>query len=219
MYQVVDSSESLLLLGGGDFSTRRFMRATVKTTNYLLAALLLLGLAGCDRLEKDILSAPDDDQLDRYGLDDVKLGDKRAEAGKQLEALLAKPLQCKTGKTGLGDNRKAYALEECKAVAVNGQVGKLWDEKVTFMEAVFVENQLCSLQMQLQTNGDYEALYDAHGKKILNLFGKPDETSSKEVKWQREGDETLLKDLGNGKIAIDIRNKKVMQALHHKGDK
>lgn len=189
----------------------------MKTTNYLIAALIMLAVAGCDRLERDIMSAPDDDQIGRYGLDDVKLGDKWEEATKQIDTLLDKPLQCKTGKTGLGDTRKAYTMEECKAVPVNGVVGKLWDEKVTFLEAVFVENQLCSLQMQLQTDGNYEALYDAHGKKIFSLFGKPDETSTKEIKWQRQGDETTMKDLGNGKVAIDIRNKKVMQALHHKG--
>lgn len=189
----------------------------MKTTNYLIAALMMLVMAGCDRLERDIASAPDDSQLGRYGLDDVKLGDKRADAGKQLEALLSQPLQCKTGKTGLGDKRKAYAMEECKAASAHGQVGTLWDEKVTWLEAVFVENQLCSLQVQLQTDGDYEALYDAHGKKILSLFGKPDETATNAVTWQREGDETVMKDLGNGKIALDIRNKKVMQALHHKG--
>jgi hypothetical protein len=35
--------------------------------------------------------------------------------------------------------------------------------------------------------------------------------------WQREGDEAIVKDLGNGKIGVEIRNKQVMQALHHKG--
>lgn len=189
----------------------------MKITNYCLSALLLFAVAGCDRLEKDVLSAPDDATLDRYGLDDVKLGDKRAEAGKQLQALLSKPMQCKPGKTGLGDSRKAYVLEECSAAPVNGEVGKLWDEKLTFFKAIFVENQLCSLELQLKTSGNHEALYDAHGKKILNLFGKPDEATSKEVTWQREGDEATLKDLGDGRINVEIRNKKVMQALHHKG--
>lgn len=189
----------------------------MKLTNYCLTALLLFAVAGCDRLEKDMLSAPDDATLDRYGLDDVKLGDQRAQATQHLQALLDKPLQCKTGKTGVGEKRKAYALEECNAVPVNGEVGKLWDEKLSFLKAVFVENQLCSLEMQLKTSGDYEALYDTHGKKILNLFGKPDETSAKGVTWQREGDEAILKDLGNGKVSVEIRNKRVMQALHHKG--
>lgn len=189
----------------------------MKTTNYFLAALLMFTVAGCDRLEKDMLSAPDDSQLDRYGLDDVKLGDNRVEAGKKLEALLGKPLVCKQGKTGLGDNRRAYVMEECSGVASNGEVGKLWDEKLTFFKATFVENQLCSLDVQLQTSGNNEALYDKHGKKILNLFGKPDETEGKKVLWQREDDETVLKDLGNGKVSLEIRNKKVMQALHHAG--
>jgi hypothetical protein len=193
------------------------MRATVKLTNYCLSALLLFAVAGCDRLEKDMLSAPDDATLDRYGLDNVKLGDKRAEAGKQLQALLDKPMQCKPGKTGLGDKRKAYLFEECSAAPANGEVGKLWDEKLSFFKAVFVEDQLCSLELQLKTSGDYEALYDAHGKKILSLFGKPDETNAKGVTWQREGDEAILKDLGEGKVGVEIRNKKVMQALHHKG--
>lgn len=193
------------------------MRATVKITNYCFSALLLLTVAGCDRLEKDMLSAPDDATIDRYGLDAVKLGDKRVEAGAQLQALLDKPMQCTPGKTGLGDKRKAYALEECSATPVNGEVGKLWDEKLSFFKAVFVENQLCSLELQLKTSGDYEKLYDAHGKKILNLFGKPDEVTAKEVVWQREGDEATLKDLGNGRVNLEIRNKKVMQALHHKG--
>ncbi len=189
----------------------------MKTTTYLMAALMVLVMAGCDRLERDISSAPDDSQLGRYGLDEVKLGDARAEAGKQLEALVNQPLQCKTGKTGLGDKRKAYVMEECKAVPVKGQVGTLWGEKLTWLEAVFVENQLCSLQVQLQTDGDYEALYDAHGKQILSLFGKPDKTAVNAVTWLRDGDETVMKDLGKGRIALDIRNKKVMQALHHKG--
>lgn len=193
------------------------MRATVKTTNHVFAALLMFAVAGCDRLEQDMLAAPDDSQLDRYGLDAVKLGDKRADAGKQLESLLNKPLQCKPGKTGLGDQRKAYQMEECQAVPVNGLVGKLWDQKITELQAVFVENQLCGLTLQLQTSGSYETLYDAHGKKILSLFGKPDDVGTKEVKWQREGDETVMRDLGDGKISIDISNKKVMQALHHKG--
>lgn len=189
----------------------------MKLTHYCCSALLLFAVAGCDRLEQDMLSAPDDASLDRYGLDTVKLGDKRAEAGKQLETLLDKPMQCKPGKTGLGDKRKAYILEECSAVPVAGEVGKLWGEKLSFFKAVFVENQLCSLELQLKTSGDYTALYDAHGKKILNLFGKPDEATAKGVTWQREGDEAIVKDLGDGKISVEIRNKKVMQALHHKG--
>jgi hypothetical protein len=164
-----------------------------------------------------MLSAPDDTTLERYGLDTLKLGDKRAIASKAFDTLLVKPLQCKTGKTGLGDKRKAYLLEECNAVPVAGEVGELWGEKLSFLKAVYVEDQLCSIELQLKTSGDYTALYDAHGKKILNLFGKPDEATSKEVMWQREGDEAIVKDLGNGKIGVEIRNKQVMQALHHKG--
>lgn len=191
----------------------------MKTTNYLLAASILLFIVGgCGRVEKDMLTAPDDDQLDRYGLDAVKLGDKRADAGKQLDALLSKPMQCKPGKTGLGDKRKAYITEDCTAVPVDGLVGKLWDEKLTRFSATFVENQLCHLKLELQTSADYEALYDKHGKKIINLFGKPDETGMQSVKWQRQGDEVTVQDLGDGKVAVDISNKKVMQALHHKGD-
>lgn len=189
----------------------------MKLTHYCISALLLFAVAGCDRLEQDMLAAPDDATLDRYGLDTFKLGDKRAEAGKQLDALLDKPMQCTLGKTGLGDSRKAFRLEECVAVPVAGEVGKLWGEKLSFLKAVFVEDQLCSLELQLKTAGNYEALYDAHGKKIINLFGKPDEASVKNVRWQREGDEAVLKDLGAGKVGIDIRNKKVMQALHHHG--
>ncbi len=164
-----------------------------------------------------MLSAPDDATLGRYGLDTPKLGDKRVEAGKQLDALLNKPMQCTLGKTGLGDNRKAYLLEECSGVLVGGDVGTLWGEELSFFKAVFVEDQLCSLELQLKTSGDYAALYDTHGKKIINLFGKPDEANTKGVRWQREGDEAVLKDLGDGKVGFEIRNKKVMQALHHKG--
>lgn len=189
----------------------------MKLTHYCFSALLLFAVAGCDRLEQDMLSAPDDTTLERYGLDTLKLGDKRADAGKALDALLTKPLQCTTGKTGLGDKRKAYVLEECNALPVAGVVGELWGEKLSFLKAVYVEDQLCSLEMQLKTSGDYATLYDTHGKKILNLFGKPDEANPKGVTWQREDDETIVKDLGNGKISVEIRNKKVMQALHHKG--
>jgi hypothetical protein len=189
----------------------------VKIIHYCLSALLLFAVAGCDRLEQDMLSAPDDATLDRYGFETVKLGDKRVEAVKSLETLLRVPLECKLGKTGLGDKRKAYLLEECKVTPVNGEVGKLWDEKLSFFKAVFVEDQLCSLEVQMKTSGNYEALYDAHGKKIINLFGKPDEIEVKGVVWQRENDEAVLKDLGDGKVSLDIRNKKVMQALHHKG--
>lgn len=189
----------------------------MKIMNYCLSALLLFTVAGCDRLEKDMMAAPDDSMLDRYGLEDVKLGDKKSAVAQELQAMLANPMQCTTGKTGLGDKRKAYAMEECEGIAANGEVGALWDEKLTFFKATFVEDQLCSLEMQLKTSGDYEALYDAHGKKILNLFGKPDEASTSKVSWYRQGDEAVLKDLGDGKINIEIRNKKVMQALHHKG--
>lgn len=189
----------------------------MKITHYCISALLLFAVTGCDRLEQDMLSAPDDATLGRYGLDTPKLGDKRVEAGKQLDALLNKPMQCTLGKTGLGDNRKAYLLEECSGVLVGGDVGTLWGEKLSFFKAVFVEDQLCSLELQLKTSGDYAALYDTHGKKIINLFGKPDEANTKGVRWQREGDEAVLKDLGDGKIGFEIRNKKVMQALHHKG--
>ena len=189
----------------------------MKIIHYCLSALLLFAVAGCDRLEQDMLSAPDDTSIDRYGLDTVKLGEKRPEAVKQLQALLDKPMQCKPGKTGLGDKRKAYRLEECSATPANGSVGKLWGENLSFFKAVFVEDQLCSLELQLNTTGDYEALYDVHGKKILNLFGKPDEAKATGVLWQRESDEATLKDLGDGKVRLEIRNKQVMQALHHKG--
>ena len=188
----------------------------MKTTHYLLTALLVLGLAGCERIEKDLLAAPDDDQLQRYGLDSVKLGDKRAQAGEHLQALLKQPLQCKSGKSGLGEQRKAFVTETCTATAVDGQVGTLWDEKLTALSAIFVENQLCQLSIQLQTSGDYTALYDKHGKKILNLFGKPDETTTQQVQWLRQGDEVIVQDKGEGKVVVEIRNKKVMQALHHK---
>lgn len=187
----------------------------MKTIHYLLTALLVMGLTGCDRLEQDKLAAPDDDQLQRYGLDNVKLGDKRADAGKQLETLLKQPLQCKTTKAGLGDQRKAYIVETCTAKAVDGQVGALWDEKLTALSAIFVENQLCQLTIQLQTSGDYHALYDKYGKKILNLFGKPDKTTTQHVQWLRHGDEVLVQNKGQGSVVVEIRNQKVMQALHH----
>jgi hypothetical protein len=189
----------------------------VKTKLYILAAWLLLVVTGCGQVEKDMLAAPNGDSFDRYGLDTVKLGDKRAEVGKQLQALLAQPLQCNAGKNGMGDTHKAYATEACAGVAVNGQVGTLWGEKITQLSAVFVENQLCSLTVQLQTSGDYEALYDKHGQKIINLFGKPDEIGTKAVWWQRSGDEVRLQDLGKGAVSVDIRNKAVMSALHHQG--
>jgi hypothetical protein len=193
------------------------MRATVKIIHYCLSALLLFAVAGCDRLEQDMLSAPDDTSIDRYGLDTVKLGDKRPAAGEQLQALLDQPMQCKPGKTGLGDKRKAYVMEECNALPIDGSVGKLWDEKLSFLKAVYVEDQLCSLELQLKTSGDYEALYNAHGKKIINLLGKPDEVTAKGIRWQRETDEAILKDLGDGKVRLEFRNKQVMQALHHQG--
>lgn len=190
----------------------------MKTIIAILVGYLLLGLAGCDRLERDKLAAPDDSQLGRYGLDSIKLGDKRAEVSKQLQALLDQPLRCKSGTSGLGKQRKAFVTEQCDAVPANGKVGKVWDETATQLSAFFVENQLCSLRFQLKTSGDYTALYDKHGQKILNLFGKPDEVSTEEILWQREGDEVTLKALGDGKVAVEIRNKKVMQALHHKSD-
>ncbi len=71
----------------------------MKTKLYILAAWLLLVVTGCGQVEKDMLAAPNGDSFDRYGLDTVKLGDKRAEVGKQLQALLAQPLQCTRGKT------------------------------------------------------------------------------------------------------------------------
>jgi hypothetical protein len=183
----------------------------------LLAAGLLFTASGCRQVEKDVLSAQDDDQFERYGLDTVKLGGQRAEAGKQLEALLNQPLQCKRGTATLGDKHKAYATETCVAVPVNGQAGQLWDENVTALSAVFVENQLCKLSIQLQTSGDYQALSDKHGMKILNLFGKPDELVDRKVVWQRHGDQTTMQDMGNGKVSVDISNARVMQVLHHSG--
>lgn len=187
----------------------------MKKTTFLLATLLLSAITGCDRLEKDMLAAPTDDQLDRYGLEDVKLGDKRADAAPKLEALLDQPWQCQSGKTGLGDKRRAYMTEECTAVVNNSKAGRLWDENLTFLKAVFVENQLCSLQLQWQTDGDYEALYDKHGNTVFSLFGQPDDKNTRQVEWQREDDQAFLRNLGNGKLALDIRNKTVMQAMHH----
>lgn len=203
--------------GGEDFSHPQRMRAVVKLANYCLTAFLLVTAAGCDRLERDMANAPDDSSIERYGLENTKLGDSRSNVTQQLQTLLTQPLQCTTGKTGLGEQRKAFALEECTAVPTNGVVGKLWDEPLSFLKATFIEDQLVGLELHVKTSGDYQALYEAHGSKILNLFGKPDATSSKQVQWQREGDEALLNDLGEGKIGLEIRNKKVMQGLHHQG--
>ena len=189
----------------------------MKTKPYLLAAMLLWGLTGCDRLEKDMLAAPSDDEIDRYGLETVKLGDKKSTATAPLNALLNQPMQCQSTVTGLGNSRKAFTLEECTATPLNGTVGKLWDEKLTAFKATFVENQLCRLELQLQTSGDYAALYDQYGKKILNLFGKPDDSTATSVRWQRDSDEATVKNLGNGNVAINITNKQVMQSLHHTG--
>lgn len=185
--------------------------------HYLLAVVLLT-VVGCDRLEKDVLNAPADNELDRYGLESVKLGDQKRIASKPLNALLNQPMQCQSGVTGVGNTRKAFALETCHATLSEGSVGQLWNEKLTEFKAIFVENQLCSLELQLRTSGNYEALYTQHGQKILNLFGKPDDASSTSVRWQREGDETMLQDLGNGNIRLTITNKQVMQALHHTGE-
>ncbi|MFN3785463.1 MAG: hypothetical protein ACK4RS_01355 [Thiothrix sp.] len=189
----------------------------MKLANYCLTTFLLVTAAGCDRLERDIANAPDDSGIERYGLENAKLGDSRDKVTQQLQTLLAQPLQCAEGKTGLGEQRKAFVLEECTAVSSNGVVGRLWDEPLSFLKATFIENQLVGLELHVKTSGDYQALYEAHGNKILNLFGKPDETASKQVQWQREGDEALLNDLGGGKVGLEIRNKKVMQGLHHKG--
>lgn len=191
-------------------------RLAVKRMNYTMAALLALAVVGCERLERDVATAPDDAAVGRYGLEEVKLGGQRAVVVPQLQAWLQQPLQCKTGQTGLGQQRKAFVLEECQAVAKDGVTGKLWGEKLTALQATFVENQLVKLSLQLQTAGDYQALYEAHGSKVLSALGKPDEATAKQVRWQREHDEAVFKDLGGGKVGLDIYNKTVMQGLHHK---
>lgn len=192
------------------------MRAIVKIMKYCLSAFLAFALVGCDRLEQDMLAAPDDAELDRYGLSDVKLGDQRTEAVEALEGLLTTQLQCKQQPAGLGQKRKAYILEECQAIPQSGEVGKLWGESLTILNATFIENQLCNLEFQLQTSGDYEALYTAHGKKILNLLGKPDDVSTTAISWTRDTDKAILKNLGNGRVNLLISNQRVMNALHHK---
>jgi len=35
------------------------------------------------------------------------------------------------------------------------------------------------------------------------------------VQWLRQGDEVIVQDKGKGNVTVEIRNKKVMQALHH----
>ncbi len=184
---------------------------------YYLWLTLCVTLVGCERLETDLLQAPNDSELDRYGLESVKLGDKQTDATTALNALLDRPLQCQKTITGLDNSRKTFALTQCQA-AGTGEVGHLWNERLTALSATFVENQLCELRLQLKTSGDYEALYDQYGKKILNLFGKPDDSSAKSVRWQREGDVTTLQDLGDGKVSLQITNQRVMQALHHRGE-
>jgi len=185
----------------------------MKPSKHLLTACLLYTLAACSTTEKAPLASAGEVPSERYGLDTVKLGDSRSAAGKQIEALLIQPLQCHPSSAAT----HSVTVEECNAVPAQGAVGKLWGEQLTAFKATFVENQLCGLQMQLQTSGNKQALYDAHGMHILNLFGKPDETSDQQAMWQRQGDQATMQDLGQGKFSIDIRRAAVMQDLQRAG--
>ncbi len=170
-------------------------------------------LASCDKVSKDLAHAPSDQQIKRYGFDHIKLGSPADTTLKRFQNLTGITLQCEEKKKSFGEKiKRVFILKSCH-LPKQHKLAKFWNETLKKFDAIFLDNRLVLLKLELQTKGDYEKLYDKHGKHILSLLGKPRIIDLAYVKWKKHHDEAIIEDKGHGLVSVLIQNKKVMEHL------
>lgn len=201
---------------------------------FFLGVSALMSLTGCmedfdETTRQQLLSAKsmNMDADSRYGLEKIKLGDSRDSVMEELEKVFGKALKCDELKTGLGAVRRAFSLEKCDLMLVEEdgdmkvpvqQSDQLWNEKVQRIRTAFLDNKLILLELQFDSKGiSQKELAEKHGKKGLELFGKPESIEDKSFVWVHQDDRVTLALLENSKICLHISNDKVLQGLHHTG--
>ena len=179
----------------------------------LIILLTFLTLSGCDRVSKDLAQAPKNNQIGRYGLDHIKLNLPSKIVLNKLNSTLKTTLACKQKKVALGKIKRNFSLKNCE-LPKQSKNHKLWGEKLEALRLDFLDDKLISLDIKLKTSEGYEALYNKHGKHILNLLGKPAVIDLAYVQWKKQDDEATLEDKGQGAVHLLIQNKKAQNALH-----
>lgn len=165
-------------------------------------------------ISADIAQAPNKQKVaPRYGLEHIKLGSPAESAIKHIDLLIKTELSCNDKKIALGKVKRNFTLKTCKLPKKHSKV-MLWDEVLQKLNVSFLDNKLFSLSAVVKTSGDYEALYNKHGKHILKLFGRPSIIDLDYVSWQKQNDKVILENMKNGIAKLQILNKTLHDSLN-----
>lgn len=180
----------------------------------IISLLAALGLSACGDFEKDIKNAPGDQQINRYGLDQLKLGAKSSALLPQLEKQLQHRFTCTQHSVALNQIKRKFMVQDCQ-LALDKQTAQWWGESIERLQLGFVEQQLVTINLSLAINQDYEKLYSTHAKRLFVQLGKPDTISLEKVIWEANGDRAILREVAKGKLHLLIQNKQLSDKLIH----
>jgi hypothetical protein len=186
-----------------------------KTVQWLTIVLLtLLGLTACGDLERDLQKAPDDHEINRYGLDNITLGAQSNTLLPQLETQLKHRFECVHHSVALNQIKRKFMVQNCQ-LKTDNQTITWWGESIEALRLEFVEQQLVKINLTLSIHQHYEKLYSKHAKRLFSQLGKPDEISLDKIVWETKGDRAILREIEKGKLHLLIQNKQFSDKLIH----
>ena len=149
----------------------------------------------------------------RYGIEHVKLGFPTESSIKYINSLTKTELSCSEKKIALGKMKRNFTYKTCKLPKKHSDV-ILWDEALQKVNLDFLDNKLINLSLEFKTSKDYQALYDKHGKRILNLLGEPKTIDLGHISWERREDKAVVEEKKKGHIHLHIFNKLLQKHLN-----
>ena len=183
----------------------------IKSSLFLSITIILL--FGYNNISADTTQAPNKQTTVRYGLEHIKLGSPAEPSIKYINLLIKSKLSCNDKKIALGKVKRNFTLKTCKLPKKHSKI-MLWDEALQKLTVSFLDNKLFALSVTVKTSGDYEALYNKHGKHILKLFGTPSIIDLDYISWQKQNDKVILEDKKNGIAKLQILNKTLHDYLY-----
>jgi hypothetical protein len=178
----------------------------------IVSLLVTLGTTACGDFEQDLQNAPNDHQINRYGLDILQLGSKSSTLLPQLEARLKHRFTCNHHSVALNQIKRKFTVQDCN-LNIDDKPAKWWGETIESLQLQFVEQQLVKIELTLSINQQYEKLYSKHAKRLFGQLGKPDQISLEKVVWEDKGDRAILREIEKGKLHLLVQNKQLSDKL------
>ncbi|HHC73520.1 MAG TPA: hypothetical protein ENK78_00405 [Thiothrix sp.] len=219
---------SLLRFSTGSTHPRR--RGFIYVFSLFGSLILLLSLSACNELEEDLANAPEDEQIQRYDLGELALalGTSHTQVSSNIKQLWGVDLVCTQHNVALTSNKRKFVMQNCHVPAHDSamssnhepstshsthahddktQAYQLWDETVESLKLRFFEEKLVQIEILLQINDRYEALYKKQAKRLFAALGKPDMMSLERIVWQTEQDRAILREVQQGRVHLLLQNK------------